>query len=177
MQRVSDKIGTRPIRISTLCYHLNREFKSLSVRFRSKSGEFFSISGYFSPYKDYDKEGRYNVLISYEKEYPTITLDKEFCDELLLIMAHEFRHGQQFKRRDPHYTSDSKFKHENIDVQEEVRYLSEPCELDSYAFEAAYALKLGANNWTHERYKMFLGKYAPKLYNKFMKKVYLFSHK
>lgn len=183
LNKVATFIGDNPVRLSTICYHLNKEFKSLSVKFRSKLHNHYSISGHFNPYRFRDEgDMRYNVLITYE-EKQKIVADKQFWEELMLILVHEFRHGYQ-NRKCPQNIGlkySAKFNHLSKFVRAEVSYLTEPNELDAYAYETAYAIDKNManwhNHWTIERYRVFVDTYAPKLYKKFLKKVYLFSHK
>ena len=188
LNRVAALIGSDPVPFSTICYYLNKEFKSLSVKFRSKGHTDYSISGHFNPYRERDEgDLRYNILITYDKrktnKNSTFIADNQFWKEIMLVMVHEFRHGYQNQqcKHNIGIKSNSKFKNLSKFVREEINYLTDPNELDAYAFESAYAMKNNISNchnyWTVERYRVFVGKYDPKLYNKFLKKVYLFSHK
>jgi hypothetical protein len=183
LDRVAAQIGDREVKFSVLCRYLNKEFESLSVRFKSKAEEYYSfcVSGFFNSYSTVEfDEKRYNVNITYNKTTPYVNPNK-ILGEILLVLVHEFRHGHQDSRRGLKLLPADKapkFKHFNKKLQENVLYLSDYDELDAYAYEAAYAAKLNRDNsWIVNRYKKVLGKHAPKLYFRFLKKLYLFTNK
>lgn len=193
LQKISTKIGKKKISWATLVRYLNKEFKSQSVKFRSEQSEDPSIEGFYNPlYYTEDNELRYSIIIRYEKHMPKTRPRTDFYIDLLSALTHEFRHGYQDNKRNkmvylkklfspgvPH------FHHRYKSVVMKVQYYGDYDELDAYAFEAAQAIKLqglnlrnvGNKSWVLSRYRKILGKYAPKLYNRFLKKLYLFLHK
>lgn len=183
LRKVAARLGDGPILLRVLCRHLNKEFKSMSVRFRSEAADYFSISGYFSPFHYLDPEEglKYNVLIHYDNKDSKLVPTRFIWNEILLVLVHELRHGYQDKSRGMvllPFERRPKFKHRYKSVAATVDYLSDYDEIDAHAFEAAYAVTHGIPaDWIHKKYKRVLGKYAPTLYQRFLKKLYLFSHK
>jgi hypothetical protein len=183
LAKVAVKIGNDPIKFSTLCRHLNKEFKTLKVKFKSKGEDYYSycVTGFFNCYSNLEfNESRYNVDIAYDKAKPTVK-PKIVLEQILLVLVHELRHGYQDNKRKKKilpFERYPKFKHFNKKLQENVHYLGDYDELDAYAFEAAFAFKRGMDfDWIMSRYKKTLGKHAPALYQRFLKKFYLNCHK
>jgi hypothetical protein len=183
LKKISHKLSDKKLSVVSLCRYLNKEFRNLSVKFRPKKGDFFSIAGEFAGDVRYDNELRYNVDITWDKNQKYFIPTKDFYHQLLLTMIHEFRHGYQERRRNNKeimpWFRHPKFQHPKKDIVEEVNYLSDYDELDAHAYEAAYELKhrKSKRSWVVNRYRKNLAIHNPKLFNKFLKKVYLFSHK
>ena len=172
LKRVAAKVGDSPVRLSVLCRYLNEEFKSLSVRFRSEAGTYFSVHGYFSPDHMNDPDDkRYNVVMIYDRADPKLVPARYIWDSILGVLVHEFRHGYQEQKRG--FAASPSFKNTNTNLA----YLSDYDEIDAYAFEAAYAIKNKMpHTWIKRKYKA-IAISSPKVYNKFLKKLYLFTHK
>jgi hypothetical protein len=182
INRLIEEIGDRKMTIPTLCRYLNKTFRSMSVRFTSKLDDYFAITGMFGGNLKVEDELRYNIHVHYDRKKEKIFPADSLLEAIFIVMVHEFRHGYQDTRRRKRILPIQrtlKFKHSVKTVQDSVNYLSDYDEIDAYAFEVAHAIKNGHKGyfWITQQYKKTLGKHAPELYKKFLKKVYLFSHK
>jgi hypothetical protein len=182
LDQVIAQIGDRHIRMPILCRYLNKAFKSLKVRFTSKQGDDYSMSGnYAGDHRDPD-EGRYNVLLTYNKNEktfkPNLIFEDNFYDDIFAVVVHEMRHGYQYRKRGG-LRFEKQFKANKFnEVSDEVMYLSDSDELDAYAYEVATAQKYGHRaSWVIERYKRYFKETNPKIYNRFLNKVYKYAHK
>jgi len=170
LDAVIDRIGDREIRIPIFCRMLNKEFQSLSVKFKSKQMEFYSLSGHYGGDVKYDDEGRYNVFITYAKDEIMIH-PRECKDDIFSVMVHEFRHGYQHSKRPKKIF---KKYYRDIVGDETFNYLSDYDELDAYAYETAFT-RPSWNDWITHRYRDVVGKVDPKIYHRFLTKVYKFT--
>lgn len=182
LDQLIEKIGDKKMTIPTICRYLNKTFRPMSVRFTSKLDNHFAITGLFGGNFKVEDELRYNIHISYDRKKEKIFPADWLINEVFVVMVHEFRHGHQETKRKKKILPiqrSLKFKHSMKNIQDSVNYLSDYDEIDAYAYEVAYSIKHGQkrNFWITQQYKKTLGKYAPKLYKRFLKKVYLFTHK
>jgi hypothetical protein len=182
LDAIAKKIGFRKVHYLVLSRMLNKEFESMSVRFKfwtdiympwKKNYVVFS-GGYNQPSDG--TEYRYTIEMCRDPNDPYIKPRKAFFNEAYLVLVHELRHGYQYRTRrfKKSRAKDSSFKHFNRSVQDRVRYLSDYDEVDAYATEHAEALKINAP--IDNRYDL-LKTYAPKVWQRYQKKVYLLSHK
>lgn len=186
LDRVAEKVGNRKISSRTFVRMLNREFRSMRVKFftkpLSKFGKYITVEGYYNG-ADREDGWVYTLYIIKDPKEKTIKPRRHgLFRELLLVLAHEFRHAYQRKRRKGRTTlrENPKFTHFNKYVRRDVRYLIEYDELDAYAFEAAEELRLLkltiADLKLSSVYRTMYGtkvkKYAPKHYKKWVRKVY-----
>lgn len=171
--KIIDKIGDKPIRYSILSRMLNQEFKSMSVRFRCKKSNRCSLSGYYAGDIQEENERRYNVLMNYDNDIIPVNYLLNHLIEILYVMIHEFRHGYQYSRR-PKKERYCRYKNDD----DQFEYLSDQDELDAYAYGAAYQEMLegkGGADWIINRYRDVVSPRDPKLYHRFLSKVYKFS--
>jgi hypothetical protein len=187
LDKIAAEIGNGKIRSRTLIRKLNKEFKSLKVRFSTRHDP--------KMYKSITCEGLYNgrVKDQYDAIYSIIIIKdtKEvwikprrhaFFMEMYLILAHEFRHGYQDRRRKYRVNIREKatFHHFNKYVRDDVRYLIDYDEVDAYAFETAEELRLNglsiSDLQTTSVYRTMYGKkikkYAHKHYKRWVRKVF-----
>ncbi len=170
---VAAEFGNKSADVRVLSRRLNREFKSMKVRFKTKQvNEFFgyAIDGEFNRYTDMEYgEGRYNLTFYYDPKHPIIGVKSALTD-IILILVHEFRHSWQDRNRTYHtHELVPPFNYSNKHVQKQVRYYGCPSELDAHAYDAAYARHHGLDwKWAIKRYKKYLGKHLPHLYRKFL---------
>lgn len=184
MSLVAKRIGNKRLSMSSICKHLNAEFNSMSVKFECKKGDFFSVSGHYSGSRwDGDDDLMYNILIIYDQK--TYKITKDFYEEIFIVLVHEFRHGYQNRKR-RHKIIDKKSKYVDKRYPLYFNYLTDYDELDAHAYEVAYVFRNYIQDtsnrhitasWIINRYRKTVAKYNQKLYNKFLKKVYLFAHK
>jgi hypothetical protein len=185
LERVIDKIGYEKISMVSFCRLMNREFKPMSIRFHSKKSDYYSVSGNYMGNCDRDEELRYKIDITWDRSEHKFKPTRSFYMDIFMVLVHEFRHSYQDRKRNITLESwhrTPKFNHPKKKVVEEVNYLSDYDELDAYAYEVAFVFNMGTrktimSSWIVNRYRKALGKHAPKLYNKFLKKVYLYTHK
>ncbi len=193
LNKVIKGIGNRDVKLPILIRYLNKEFQSLSVKFKSCKGEFFSISGYYSGNNKNSNDSRYNVEITYEINDNIIikTRLKDLIDQLLIVLIHEFRHGYQDRKRKFRFKNNNALfwrvqklsKKFGIDFNMmEYYYLIDYDEVDAYAYELAYVLRSSKsetidNSFIVSRYKKIVATFNQKAYNRFLKKVYLNMNK
>ncbi len=184
MKKVSERIGNKRLSMPTICRYLNDEFNTMSVKFRSKKGDFFSVSGHYSGSRwDGDDDLMYNILIIYDQK--TYKISTEFYQEIFIALVHEFRHGYQFrKRRNRDVNKKARYTDKRYPLS--FSYLADYDELDAHAYEVAYVFRNYIQDtsnrhitasWIINRYRKIVAKHNQKLYNKFLKKVYVFAHK
>lgn len=171
-----------------LCRTLNREFKSLSVRFsfRKSTGKNMPMHGY-----QWHIEGNYNQRIPgveldellYEirivrlKNHKYFTVNKWFWQELYLVLAHEFKHAQQYAKRKNRmiFTTERKDLNPKAD-----KYLCNYDEIDAHAYETAIEWKLKGGPLmtlaTVRKYYKKCRRWAMPEWRRFIKKVYKYSH-
>jgi hypothetical protein len=183
LDRVIAKVGDNEIKIPVFVRLLNKEFETLSVKFRSKQHEYYSISGYYSGKIKDEDDSRYNIFITYEKTDNTL-YPIGIRSDLLAVIIHELRHGYQDNKRHNRLkyggaSFDRMVKASDAiqnDKQEEFNYLANMDEMDAYAYEVAYSKKQGErSSWIINRYKNVVAEQDPKLYNRFLTKVYKFT--
>jgi hypothetical protein len=184
MERVARKIGNRRLSMPSICRHLNNEFNSMSVKFRNKKGDFFSVSGHYSGSRwDGDDDLMYNILIIYDQK--TYKVSKDFYQEIFIALIHEFRHGYQHRKR-RHKNINKKAKYMDKRYPIAFSYLTDYDEIDAHAYEVAHVFRNYIQDtsnrhitasWVINRYRKIVAKYDEKLYNRFLKKVYIFAHK
>ena len=180
LDAIAKRIGKRRIHYKAFSRMLNIEFRSLKTRFyfkRAKDfGQAIAYSGYFNP-PPIDEDGKYHVHVEYGKDVDDrINPRKSVYDYIYQVLVHEYRHGYQWRarkfriRRPP----DASFTYSNKSIQKEVRHMMDYDEVDAHASDTAVLLQMGRKR--NDRYEL-LKKHAPKVWKKFHKKVYLFSHK
>ena len=148
LDRIQAKIGKREVTIRALVFMLNREFRGLRVKFESRpdpelrGSGLVSLSGLFSRW-DSDNV-RFNIIIVRDPLLRKLKPKKHLFMETYLVLAHELRHAYQLRRRKYRRTRRevTPFHHKNKDIKEEVSYLIDYDELDSYAYEAALEMHL-----------------------------------
>lgn len=188
IDKIIAEIGSGKIYSRTLVGKLNKEFKSLKVIFRMKDdkklklGKHVVCSGFYNG--NMDSEYLYEINISKDPEHKWIKPRRHgFFEEVLLILAHEFRHAYQNRRRNYKrcLSKNPTFKHFNKHVQKDVSYFIEYDELDAYAFETAEAIRelnlpfqtgLQTSSVYSTMYARHVKKYTPKHWKRFVRKVY-----
>jgi len=166
------------IKAALVSRRFNKEFKTLSVKFRFEKMNNYFAAGEYDPYRESTKEPKYLIYLGYDKRFSIwfwLNTDM-FYEEVYLILSHEFRHGYQHRKR--------KYKvlFHNKRISTLFDYYTNKDELDAYAFEVAKAFEmykkkkmLFCNYWVIDAYKKVVKPISPKMYNRFLKKVYLLS--
>lgn len=186
LDTIAKKIGYRKVHYIALCRMLNKEFKSLKVRFefRTWMDQFYTddirqkdylvFGGHYDTHNEY----KYQVNIDRDPNLIYIKPRRGFFTEAYLTVVHELRHGYQHrarKFRKRRKEDDSFVYDKDIFFQDNIRYLMDYDEIDAYAMEHAEAIKMNHDK-KNDRYDV-LKKHAPRAWKKFHKKVYLFTHK
>lgn len=191
LKAVADKVRGRSIKFSSLSSILNKEFKDMPVKFifrgiKTPDKNWFALGGEYScDAERTDKsDPKYTVTLEYWNGHPNIDSlpEKEFnliFNDLYYILCHEFRHGYQERKRN-HKNIRTRFR--NITVTNRMsHYYASYDELDAYAYETAlYMKETGSGittSWVWKKYKELFCNCDKVTYNRFMKKVYLLSHK
>jgi len=176
---VVNKIGKREVPYYIFVRYLNKEFRFLSVKFRSMpdriyNSNFINVTGYYSGNEKDEGERRYNIQISYpvnaKKLIPIESHD--LMRSLFCCILHEIKHGQQDQKRK--YKKRPYIANHRNDMED---YFSDYDELDAYAFEVgkSYSIRKLDNSWVCNTYREIFAETNPKIYNKFLKKVYLYN--
>ena len=163
------------INASMVSRKFNKEFRSLSVRFQFDVMDTYFAAGEYDPDRDSTDDPKYHVMLGYDRNF-SIWLwvnTEEFYEELYLILAHEFRHGYQHRK----YRYVHHYKKRMTTMFD---YYKNHNELDSYAYEAAQAVKLYESkkssvndHWVAEAYRRVVKPVSLKAYKRFLKKLYL----
>jgi hypothetical protein len=186
LEKIAAEVGNRKVYYRTLCMILNREFKSLKVRFAFRKEVSFkhskcvTVEAFYCGELDLDHLYEVNVIRDPKMDYIK-PRRKGLFREIYLVLAHEFRHAYQYRRRNFRVIKRENpyFWHFNKHVRKDVRYLIEYDELDAYAFETAEEMKLRGWGIKDLRltsvYRTMYGKkikkYAPKHFQKWVRKV------
>ena len=166
------------INASMISRKFNKEFRSLSVRFQFHIMDTYFAAGEYDPHRDSTEDPKYSVFLGYDRNF-SIWLwvnTIEFYEEIFLILAHEFRHGYQHRKRK--YKTFSRPHRKRMATM--FDYYKNADELDSYAYEAAHAVKLFESKkssvkdyWVAEVYRREVKPVSLKAYKRFLKKLYL----
>lgn len=183
VEDIAKKIGNRKLHHRTVSKILNKELGSLSVKCKFKAeanmAGYLVLSGQYNP-PFLNEDHRYSVIISHDPKNIYIKPRRNFYEELICVLAHEFRHGYQDRKRKYRKVPFNlgTFKHKDVTIQEEVRYLSNNEEIDSYAFECVVAKVIGSARYmpTFIRYSQ-ISKHSPNTYKKFITRVKYLSDK
>ena len=190
LDAIAKRIGYRKVYYVVLSRMLNEAFRSLKVRFKFVQSpdldEYFIFTGEFNPHID-GRDNIYSVYIGRSLEHKYIKPRKGFFDELYLVLVHEFRHSYQYRKRNNRIIPEPKnlFFHKNLDIQENVRYLSDRDEIDAHAYEASFEIRMKNITFSEalaklehvQKYKKYLKKHSPDDWKQFIKKLYLHYHK
>ena len=186
LDKVAKEIGYRKVTHSVLSRLLNREFKTMRVKFSFLSsatglGEYVTLSGWYNGGCD-DDGYLYEIEITKDNSQKYIKPRAHgFFRELYLVLVHELRHGYQARSRKYKKVRDRYSrripKMVDVDTKKMLRYYSSKDEIDAYAFETAEAIKAGMKDyWMFKKYRE-VGQYLPDMNKRFLKKVYLLSNK
>jgi len=181
LEKIALKVGYGKVDYKILSRMLNREFKSMKVRFRFKRvdglDDYISATGYYIP-PHFGDDHRYEVQVFYGGK--TQKLRRKFYTEIYFILVHEFRHGYQYRARKFRHRRppDKSFLHASKPFQEEIRYLMDYDEIDAYAMEIAESRRMGCElvyrQANYQVYKDTIPKMT-KPWKKLMKKIYKYS--
>lgn len=186
LDKIAKQIGYRKLQYNVLSRILNKEFKSMRVKFSFLSsttglGEFVIMNGWYNGCSD-DDGYRYEIEITKDNNQKYIKPRKHgFFEELYFVLMHELRHGYQDRSRKYkaiHDHCSARIPRDlDADTARTLQYHSMNDEIDAYAFETAEAIRMGKKDyWIIDRYRK-IGTHLPDVYNRFLKKVYLFSNK
>lgn len=170
-----------------LCRTLNKKFKSLHIVFRFRARPYTNefkdnatwfIEGFYNrrvPGFEID-DPLYEIKIVRRSNIKMFTVNKWFWDELYLVIAHELRHGYQYRRRNGKMI----FRTERTDLNPKAdKYLCNFDEIDAYAFEAAIEWRMKGGNIMKlspvKKYYMKCRRKAMPEWRRFIKKVYKYS--
>ena len=91
LSRLEKKLGDHDLTVRSICQHLNKEFRSMSVRFTSEYSDSYSITGFFAGAVKMENELLYNIHINYDDVMRRVPA-AWFIRELESIIVHELRH-------------------------------------------------------------------------------------
>jgi hypothetical protein len=170
-----------------LCRTLNREFKGLHMKFffRARPYESFKnnhtwfVEGNFTRKVPgvYIDDPLYEIRIVRRVNRKFFTVNKWFWDELYLVIAHELRHGYQYRRRKGKMV----YRTERPDLNPKAdKYLCDFDELDAHAYEAALEWKLKGGDvmklFPVKKYYTKCRRKAMPEWRRFIKKVHKYYH-
>ena len=167
LERIKQNLSV-PVTPEALSRALNKEFKSMKIRFKIEGLWQYYIEGEYNSCRHSTDEPLYNIMIWYDigDEFHR-QIKNIFFEEIFYVIIHELRHGYQARQRNHKYLKPPK-------MRTNKEYFSFYDEVDAYAFEAAVAIKDIENtgHWIIERYRNLFPKDNPKVYNRLMKKIY-----
>jgi hypothetical protein len=167
---------------------LNKEFKSLGVVIRfevakpdsdRKLGYAWHIVAWYDPRMPgvEPTSPLYEVVVRREKVSPKFMVNKWFWNELLLVLAHEFKHADQRRKRKGRIRIREERK--NLNSRADVYYCQFD-EIDAHAFETALEWKIRGGNFmelpTVKRYYKKTRRWAMPEWRRFVKRVHKYSH-
>lgn len=167
---------------------LNKEFRSLKVviRFRVAKFDSFKKLGYnWHICALYDPRvpgvepihPLYEVFVNREKAFPKFMVNKWFWNELLLVLAHEFKHADQYRKRNGRMRIREERK--NLDSRVDVYYCQYD-EIDAHAFETALEWEIRGGEFmdlpTVKRYYKKTRRWAMPEWRRFVKRVHKYSN-
>lgn len=167
---------------------LNREFKSLGVVIRFRVAEFDSdkklgYTWHMSAFYNQRFPGiepiypLYEVYVTREKASLKFMVNKWFWNELLLVLAHEFKHAEQRRKR----RGRVRIREERRNLNPKVDiYYCQYDEIDAHAFETALEWKIRGGNFmdlpTVKRYYKKTRRWAMPEWRRFVKRVHKYSY-
>jgi len=164
---------------------LNREFKSLHVVIKfvvdsdRKKSHSWKIAGWY----DHRIPGveptypLYEFHVIRRSANPKFMVNKWFWNELLIALAHEFKHADQYRKRNfrQRFTTERR----NLSPKAD-KYYCDFDEIDAHAFETALEWKLRGGNFmdqpTVKEYYKKTRRWAMPEWRRFVKRVHKYFH-
>jgi hypothetical protein len=177
LDRIWDTISEDGISTRSLSKKLNLELRKhrIDVKFEKTFGyTCATICAEFDP-EPYTGDPSILIRVLYESEHMDVLNVEDVIQDMYYVIAHESRHKYQLKHR----SKKIKFRGMSIISSKEFYdYITEPDEVDAYAFEtAALVIDTGISITETPMANIYREYSNKKTYNRFLKKVYLFSHK
>lgn len=167
---------------------LNRELKSLGVEVRFRVAKFDSerrlgYTWHMTAFYNQRYPGiepiysLYEVFVTREKASPKFMVNKWFWNELYLVLAHEFKHADQRRKRKGRVRIREARKGLNPRVD---AYYCQYDEIDAHAFETALEWKIRGGKFmdlpTVKRYYKKTRRWAMPEWRRFVKRTYKYSY-
>lgn len=176
---------------------LNCSFKNSGITFRSErydqdflEEDCIVISGFFYTFRQSNK---IEVVLSFPKEVKEVSLGKKQLENLeyrlTKTIVHEYRHKEQVSKKGKMRTRTKAYrtKTEDFELSYYMEYLGNADEIDAHAYETAVDFrfdKVGINKLRKASkitmkqseaiwlYRKYFKNIDPKIWNRFLKKVY-----
>lgn len=189
-----DRLGGKKLPRSIIKV-LNRSFKNSGITFRSErydqdflEEDCIVISGFFYTFRQSNK---IEVVLSFPKEMKEVFLGKKQLQNLeyrlTKTIVHEYRHKEQVSKKGKIRAKAYRAKTEDFELSYYMEYLGNADEIDAHAYETAIDFRFSkidinklrkASRITMKQseaiwlYRKYFKNIDPKIWNRFLKKVY-----